>query len=117
MRRTLAVVAGAGVGALGALILGEYQFTWTLGPVAGVLFGLFVAETVVTISRERGYAWSALAAVCSAGGLAWAGWISVRRTGHGLAGATWAAMVIGAVVAAVRVRPVRAPVSSTSTEQ
>jgi hypothetical protein len=110
------VLAGIAIAAAGALILGEYQFTWTLGPVAGVLFGLFVAEAVASVSRERGYAWSAFVAACSAGGLVWGGWISIRRTGHGLPAAAWIAVALGAAVAAVRVRPARAPTSSTSTE-
>ena len=117
MRRTLAVLAGIAVSAFGALVLGEYQFTWTLGPVAGVLFGLFVAEAVVSISRERGAGWAVVVAVLAAGGLAWAGWISVRHTGHGLPAAGWMAVALGAVVAAVRTRPVPVPVPGTTTER
>jgi len=113
VRRTLAVVAGAAVAGAGALILGEYQFTWTLGPIAGVLFALFVAETVATVSRERGVPWAALSAALSAGGLGWAAWISIRRTGHGLPGPAWIAIVLGGIVGGVRLRPVSGPASGT----
>jgi hypothetical protein len=116
VRRTLAVLAAAAVAALGGVILGEYEFTWTLAPIAGVLFGLFVAEATVTIGRERGLTWAVWTAVCSAAGLAWAGWISVRRTHHGLQGAAWAAIVLGALAAGLRARPVSERVSGTTPE-
>src|SRR5687767_3656416 len=52
MRPALAVVAGAAVAAFGALILGEYEFRGTMPYVAGVLFGLVVAEAVVGVARR-----------------------------------------------------------------
>lgn len=105
------------MGALGALILGEYDFTWSTAIVSGLLFGLFLAEAVVTVGRERGYAWSAMAAACTAAGLVWAGWISIRRTGESVPTPAWVAAAIGAVSAAIRCRPVPAPAPDTSTER
>jgi hypothetical protein len=112
----LAVAAAIAVAVLGALVLGEYQFTWAMGAVSGVLFGLFLAEAVLAIGRGRGVAWSALVAVCSAAGLLWAGWISIRRTGESVPPPAWAAAAIGAVVAGVRCRPAPAPAPDTSPE-
>jgi hypothetical protein len=104
MRPTLALVAGAVTASVGALILGEYQFTGVTPLVSGLLFGLFVAEVVVTVGRRRSRGWAGVSAALAVGGLAWAAWISVRHTHHGLPGMAWVAMAAGAVSAGLRAR-------------
>jgi hypothetical protein len=99
-RRPLAALAGAAVAAAGALILGEYDFSGATPYLAGVLFGLVVAEAVLTVARRGTPPLAVAAGLEAAGGLAWAAWIS---SGRGLApfpASGVAAAVIGAVVAA-----------------
>ena len=107
MRRPVSLLAGAAVAGLGALILGEYEFTGWLPFVAGILFGLVVAETVVSVGRWRGRVPGVASAVLSAGGLAWAAWID---SGSGLEPwpeLAWVAMALGAVSAGVRADALR----------
>lgn len=96
------MVAGAAVAALGALILGEYEFTGAMPFVAGVLFGLVVAEVVVSVGRWTGVLPAVAAAVPTAVGLAWAAWID---SGEGLEPwpvLAWAAIALGVVAAGLR---------------
>ena len=67
-RALLGLVLGAATAALGALILGEYEFTGTLPWVAGPLFGLVVGEVVVGVGRSHHVAVAAVAAVLSVRG-------------------------------------------------
>ena len=112
MRRPLSLLAGASVAALGALILGEYEFVGWFPWVAGVLFGLVVAEVVVTIGAWRGTVPALASAVLGAGGLAWAAWIT---TGEGIEpwpATAWLAMALAAAAAVARSRGTgRAPAS------
>lgn len=102
MRLALAVVAGAAVAALGALILGEYEFKGSMPYVAGVLFGLVVAEAVLAVARRGGPLLAGAAGVLAAGGLVWAAWISSGRDWHYVPGAAWIAVALGGVVALAR---------------
>ena len=99
MRRPLSLVAGAAVAALGALILGEYEFVGWFPWVAGVLFGLVVAEAVVTTGDWRGPVPGGASAVLAAAGLAGAAWIT---SGEGLEpwpATAWLAMALAAAAA------------------
>ena len=102
MRLALAVVAGAATAAFCALILGEYEFTGTTPYVAGVLFGLVVAEAVVTVARRGGADLAGAATGLAGGGLLWAAWISSGRDWDYVTTGAWVAVVLGAVVAGVR---------------
>lgn len=99
MRSALALLAATATAALGALLLGEYDFTGWTPFVAGVLFGVVVAEAAVVVGRRRGPALAAATGVLSGAGLLWAVWISsdhwifVPRT-------AWVAVAIGPVAAA-----------------
>ena len=75
MRVPLAVLAGAVVASLGALILGEYEFVGLMPFVAGPLFGLAVGEAVTWAGGERGVVQAGVAASLAALGVVWAGWI------------------------------------------
>jgi hypothetical protein len=95
------------VTALGAAILGEYQFDGLTGAVAGLIYGVFVAEAAMAVAR-RGSTWLAIVcAVLAVGGLGWA-----IRAGIGpradipadIPGYGWAALVLAAGGAAFRAR-------------
>jgi hypothetical protein len=92
-----AVVVGLAVAVLGAVILGEYPLEGVRALLAGLVFGVTVAELMADVSRpgpDELYLPFA-AAMITEGGLVWATWIS---TGHELdtaATAAWAGIGIG----------------------
>lgn len=102
LRAGLGVVCGAAVAAMGALILGEYEFTGSLPFVAGVLFGLVVGEVVVSVGQARSAVVAVLAAALSFAGIAWAGWIDSSEGVEPVKGLVWVAAVLAALTAAVR---------------
>ena len=102
MRQVLAVVIGAAVAALGGLILGEYPFTGITPYAAGLLFGLVVAEVIVSVGGQVGPIAGVASAVCTVGGLGWAIWISSGRGVSPIPGGAWAGLGVGVVVAALR---------------
>lgn len=108
VRQVLAVVAGAAVASLGAVILGEYPFSGALVLGAGVLFGLFVAEAVIGIGRHTGRARAVIAAALTVAGLVWAAWIAENHDLSRVAAEGWVAVALGGVAAAVRARKPRA---------
>jgi hypothetical protein len=93
MRELLGVAAGAATAAVGALFMGEYNLAGVTGVVAGVAFGLVVAEVVVTVSRRQDLLMAVPTAAMVVGGLVWAAWIWTGRP--------WARVPGGAVVAAL----------------
>jgi len=102
MRLALAVLAGTATAAFCALILGEYEFVGTTPYVAGVLFGLVVAEAVVTVARRGGLALAAAAAALAAAGLVWAAWISAGRDWDYVPSLAWVSVALGAACAGLR---------------
>ena len=84
MRRPVpAVLVALAFAALGAVILGEYELAGLRPVLAGVLFGITVAEVLATLARRWAgdpELWAAAALITEAG-LVWATWIS---TGHEL---------------------------------
>jgi hypothetical protein len=87
-----AVVVGLVAAALGAVILGEYPLIGARAVLAGLVFGVTVAELMADVSRpgpEEQYLPFA-AAMITEGGLVWATWIS---TGHELETASTAAWI------------------------
>ncbi|HZN13669.1 MAG TPA: hypothetical protein VFB78_05335 [Acidimicrobiales bacterium] len=101
MRPALALLAGAATAAFGAVVLGEYQLTGLTGVIAGALFGLAVAEIMLTVGGA-GLArllTPALVAVglFSAAGLAWAAWISAGHDWSYVPNGGWMGLAIGAV--------------------
>ena len=87
-RALLGLVLGGATAALGALILGEYEFTGTLPWVAGPLFGLVIGEVV--------------AGALSFGGIAWAGWIDSTQGLEPVKGLVWVAASLAAMAAVLR---------------
>lgn len=99
MRAVLAVIAAAAVAAVGALLLGEYNFSgWPI--FAGcVLLGLFVSETVVSAGGRRGPQAGAVSALLAGAGLTWGAWISSGRELSQLPSEGWIAVGLGAAAA------------------
>lgn len=114
MRLALAVLAGAAVAALSALILGEYEFTGSTPYVAGVLFGLLVGEAVLAVAKRGTRALGAATAALAGGGLVWAAWISAGRDWAYVPGVAWLSVAIGVVVGGVRVARAGAGVRSSA---
>jgi len=132
VRPILAVLAALAVTVIGAAILGEYQFDGLTGAVAGLIYGIFVAEAAVAVAR-RGSTWLAIVcAVLAVGGLGWAIRASVgpRASVPGdIPGFGWAGLVLAAAGAAVRARssgrragdsqiaPARTPASESADQE
>jgi hypothetical protein len=104
VRAIVALVAAALACVVGALILGEYEFTGATPIGAGVLFGLVISEILIEIGAPRHPAIGLVGAAMVAGALAWAAWYGVSA-GEGLRPfptGGWVAMVCGAVAVAAR---------------
>jgi hypothetical protein len=90
------------VGALGALILGEYTFSGLAVLVSGVVLGLFVAEAAVAVSSRKGPPLGLATAAIAAASMTWSAWIS---TGHDLSFLQpegWVAVGLAAAAAGIR---------------
>jgi hypothetical protein len=102
MRLVLAVLAGAITAAFGAVVLGEYPLAGVTGLIAGLLFGLAVAEVALTAggSALAGRETPAMVAVAAftAAGLAWAGWISSGHLWSAVPKGLWLGAVVGAAL-------------------
>ncbi|MBV8303807.1 MAG: hypothetical protein JOZ04_06330 [Acidimicrobiia bacterium] len=107
MRSVLAVLAALAVTVGGAAILGEYEFDGLTGAVAGLIYGIFVAEAAVAVARRGSTPLAAVCAVLAVGGLGWAIRASIGpRTSFpgGIPGFGWVALALAAAGAAVRAR-------------
>ena len=105
MRQLLAVAAAVLASALGALILGEYQLAGTTPFVAGALFGLVVAELVLTLAKPAPGPAALAAAMAAPGlGMVWAAWISAGRSWHYVPGVAWAGAALAPVAAGLWLR-------------
>lgn len=109
LRAAFGLLCGAATAALGALILGEYEFTGSLPFVAGPLFGLVVGEVVVGVGRSRAWAAAAGAGALSFGGVAWAGWIDSSEGVEPVKGLVWVAASLALLVAGLRTAGLRRP--------
>ena len=102
MRLPVAVAAAAAVGALGAVILGEYPFKGAVILGTGVVFGLFIAEAALAANRGPSPALAVASAAAALAAMTWAAWIA---TGHDLSylgPAGWAAIPLTAAAAGLR---------------
>jgi hypothetical protein len=102
LRVGVALVLGALVAVIGALILGEYQFEGLLPFGAGALFGLVVAEVVVEVGRRRTVLVAIVAGLSAGVGLVWAGWISAGSGLSPIPSGAWLAAGVGFAAAVLR---------------
>jgi hypothetical protein len=113
-RAVLGLVVGAATTWLGALILGEYEFTGMLPWIAGPLFGLAIAEVVVGVGRSHHVAVAAVVGVLSFAGIAWAGWIDSTQGVEPVKGAVWVSGALAATVGFLRTTGLPRPATSDS---
>ena len=107
MRLALAVLVGAFVAALGAAILGEYQFNGLTGVAAGLILGLFVAEAALAVARGGSPVLAVSCAALTVAALVWAVHASIgarAKLPRDIPNLAWVAMVAGAAGAAFRAR-------------
>jgi len=84
VRQVVAVLAGAVLAFIGAVVLGEYDLRGVTALVGFPLYGVAVAELTVAIGRRLSLAALAAVAVVVAAGLAWALWISFGHFRNGI---------------------------------
>lgn len=97
MRVVLGAFAAIAAGALGGLIMGEYELRGVMALIAGVLFGLAIAEAAITVGKSSDWLLVVITAVAAGVGLTWAAWIDAGEELRLIAGPRW----IGSVVAAL----------------
>lgn len=114
LRAALGLVCAAAAAGLGALILGEYEFSGSLPFVAGPLFGFVLGEVVVGVGRLRTLPVAVVTAALAFGGIAWAGWIDSSEGVEPVKGLVWVAAALAALAAALRTTGLRRPVADRS---
>lgn len=102
MRFTASVAAAGVVAAIGAVVLGEYEFGGASVVLSGLILGLFVSEVVVSVGSAPGRRAAMAAAAVTIAGLVGAAWISTARDLALVPAEGWAAVAVGAVTAALR---------------
>jgi len=107
LRVPFAVLAGAAVAALGAIVLGEYEFTGFMPWAAGPLFGAAVAEALTWAGGERGTVPGLVSAVLAVAGLVWAGWIDSGEGIDPMPALVWPAAGLAGLTAAWRAGALR----------
>lgn len=117
MRQALAVLVGAAVAALSALILGEYELKGVMAGVAGVLFGVVIAEVVVAVGKHPPTSVALISGALAAAAMAWSGWIAAGRSWHFFGTARWVALAISAVAAPLWVRSAGRPAPDSEPSQ
>lgn len=121
MRVILGCLAAVTVGFVGGVILGEYRLTGVMALLAGLLFGLALAEAAITAGRSSGWVLVGVTAASSFAGFTWAAWIEVGRDFGPIEPVRWIGAVIALVasgwwVRALGSRPVRSLLFEESEE-
>lgn len=101
-RTLFALLLAAACAALGAFILGEYEFEGSLPFVAGLLFGLLLGEVVVGAGQSRSILVGIVVAAEAAAGIAWAGWIDSSHGLEPVKGLVWVAAALAGTTALLR---------------
>ena len=120
MRPILALLAAFAVAALGAAILGEYQFSGITGAAAGLILGIFVAEAAVAVNGGGSRVLAVACAALTAASLVWAIHASIGARDSipaDIPTMGWAALVLGILGAGVRARSSGTPTAGTRTER
>ena len=74
---------------LGGLIMGEYELLGAMALLAGVLFGLAVAEVAIAVGKSSDWPLVGVAAVSSFVGITWAAYIDAGDELGRIAGMRW----------------------------
>lgn len=107
------------VAALGGLIMGEYQLLGVMAIVAGVLFGLAVAEVAITVGKSSGWPLVIVSGLAAGLGLTWAASIDAGDSLSRIAGMRWLGSLVALISASWWVRTlgsraVRSPLAPES---
>ena len=113
MRVVLGCIAAVAVGLLGGLIMGEYELRGVMALVAGVLFGVAVAEGAITVGKSSDWPLVIVSALSAGVGLTWAAWIDAGEEMRLIAGMRWAGSALALVSAGAWVRSLGSRSTST----
>jgi hypothetical protein len=117
VRVILGCVAAVLVAALGGLIMGEYELRGVMALVAGVVFGLAVAEAAITVGKSSDWLLAGVTAVAAFVGLTWAASIDAGDSVARVAGVRWMGSALALVSAGWWVRSLGSrPVRNRSDE-
>jgi|SRR5690349_24619397 hypothetical protein len=114
MRVILGCVVAVLAAALFGLIMGEYELLGFMALLAGVLFGLAVAEATITIAKSNDWVLVAVTGASAFLGLTWAAYIDAGDSLGRIAGMRWlgsllALLSAGYWVRALGSRAIRSP--------
>jgi hypothetical protein len=104
MRVVSGCIAAVFTALLGGLIMGEYELRGVMALLAGLLFGLAVAEVAITIGKSSDWALAGVAAVSAFVGITWAAYIDAGDGLDRIAGMRWAGSVLALLAAGWWVR-------------
>ena len=99
VRLGLGFLAAVAAAAVGAVILGEYDYEGLTAVIGSALFGVAIAEVLLAIGRRLPPAGLAGLAAIVVGGLTWAAWISFNHFDRDVPLGTWASIGLGGAVA------------------
>lgn len=108
-RVALTPLVVAAVGALGALVLGEYELYAGVAVPAGLLLGLVLGEAAILLGRTRAVWVAVLVAAVGAGAMGWAGWIDASSGLQPVKAGAWLGAAAAALAGGVRVTGLRRP--------
>ena len=86
------------------MILGEYELTGLTPVIAGLLFGVIVAEVVSGVGRRHDLVTAVGCAGFAAAGMVWAAWISSGEDWSYVPGGVWVGVALAAAAAALWIR-------------
>ena len=89
MRVIFGAIAAVLLAALGGLIMGEYRLVGLMAVLAGVLFGLAVAELAITVGRSSDWPLVTVTAVAALLGFTWSSWIEAGRAFGPISAVRW----------------------------
>jgi hypothetical protein len=104
MRVIVGCVAAVLVAALGGLIMGEYELRGVMALVAGVLFGLAVAEAAITVGKSSDWPLVVVTALAAGAGITWAASIDAGDNFGRIARMRWAGSALAVLSAGAWVR-------------
>ena len=96
MRVVFGCIAAVFVGFFVGLIMGEYELLGVMAIVAGVLFGLAVAEVSITVGKSNDWTLVAVTALSGFFGMTWAAYIDAGDSLGRIAGIRWVAALLAA---------------------
>jgi hypothetical protein len=89
---------------IGGVIMGEYELRGFMALLAGVLFGLAIAEVAITVGRSSDWPLVSVSALAAFAGITWAASIDAGDSLGRVAGIRWAGSVLALLSAGWWVR-------------